>query len=62
MPLLLVLVAFMLRVDELVSKAETPKKPAGGGRKKFAVTNEDGEAVLTDPDGRGFGGEKSSGK
>jgi hypothetical protein len=53
-PLLLILVAFMLRADEYFSASEKSRKPSDG-RRKFAVADKDGEDVLTDPDGRPFG-------
>ena len=56
-PFLLVLVAGVLRVDEHMFTPETRRK-RGDGRRKFAVTDEDGEVVLTDPDGRAFGKRK----
>jgi hypothetical protein len=50
-PLLLVLVAFMLRADEVIAASDKSRKPSDGKR-KFAVADKDGENVLTDPDGR----------
>ena len=57
-PLLLVLVAFMLRADEHLATSEKGRKPSDGKR-KFAVADKDGKDVLTDPDGRPFGGPDS---
>jgi hypothetical protein len=53
-PLLLVLVAGVLRVDEHMFTPE-PRKKLIHGRRRFAVSEESGEVVLTDPDGRPFG-------
>jgi hypothetical protein len=55
-PLLLVLLAFMLRADEFFATSEKKKKATDAGR-KFAVAAKDGENVLTDPDGEPFGSE-----
>jgi hypothetical protein len=55
-PLLLVLLAFMLRADESLATSEKRKK-ASDGRRRFAVADKDGENVLTDPDGKPFGSE-----
>jgi hypothetical protein len=52
-PLLLILVAGVLRVDEHIFTSDSSKKPAQG-RRRFGVADEDGEAVFTDPDGRPF--------
>jgi hypothetical protein len=60
-PLLLILVAVMLRVDDHLFTSEARKKNPNA-RPKFSVTDKDGETVLTDPDGRPFGGEASPGK
>jgi hypothetical protein len=57
-PLLLVLVAFMLRADEFFSISDKRRSPPDG-RKNFAMADKDGENVLTDPDGRPSGGRES---
>jgi hypothetical protein len=54
-PLLVVLVAGVLRVDEHMFTSETRNK-ASAKRRTFAVVDQDGEVVLTDPDGRAFSG------
>ena len=58
-PVLLVLLAFMFRADEVISASEKGRKPSNGKR-KFAVADKDGRDVLTDPDGRPFEGEAGS--
>jgi hypothetical protein len=52
-PALLVLVAAVMRVDgHLFSSEESRKAP--DRRPRFAVTEEDGKVMFTDPDGRPF--------
>ncbi|HEY3706244.1 MAG TPA: hypothetical protein VGL22_14370 [Terracidiphilus sp.] len=50
-PLLLVLVAGVLRLDEHIFTSNRGKK-SERARRRFAVSDQDGEEVLTDPDGR----------
>jgi hypothetical protein len=57
-PLLFVLVAFMLRADEVIAASDKSRKRSDGKR-KFAVAEQDGKDVLTDPDGKPFGGPDS---
>jgi hypothetical protein len=57
-PLLLVLVAFMLRADEFFSTSEKRRK-LPDGRRNFAMAAKDGVNVLTDPDGQPSGGGES---
>jgi hypothetical protein len=59
-PLLLVLVASMLRADEFFSTSEKRKKPSDG-RRRFSVMDKEGREALTDPDGEPFGGEAGPG-
>ena len=60
-PLLLVLVAFMFRADEHLAASDKSRKPSDG-RRKFSVSDQDGKDVLTDPDGKPFGGTNSEHK
>jgi hypothetical protein len=53
-PLLLVLVAGVLRVDEHVFTSDQQRKSVEA-RSRFSVIEQDGEVLLTDPDGRPFG-------
>jgi len=52
-PLVVVLAAAVLRVDEHLFTSEEGRK-IPDRRRKFAVTEEDGKVVFTDPDGRPF--------
>ena len=51
LPLVLILFASVMRVDEHLFTSDARKK-AAKARRRFAVTDEDGEVLLTDPDGR----------
>lgn len=48
---MLVLVAGVLRLDEHIFTSK-PGKKSERARRRFAVSDQDGEEVLTDPDGR----------
>jgi hypothetical protein len=50
-PLIVVLAVAVLRVDEHLFTSEQTRK-APDRRPRFAVTEEDGKVVFTDPDGR----------
>jgi hypothetical protein len=52
-PVLLVLVAAVMRVDEHLFTSEEGRKTPDR-RRRFAVTEEDGKTMFTDPDGRTF--------
>jgi len=52
-PLIGVLAAAVLRVDEHMFTSEERRKTPDR-RRRFAVTEEDGKMILTDPDGRPF--------
>jgi hypothetical protein len=60
LPLVLILFATVLRVDEHLFASDTRKKPAKP-RHRFAVADEGGEVLLTDPDGRPFQSPRSRG-
>jgi hypothetical protein len=61
LPLLLILVVAVLRMDDRMFTPETRRK-RDGSQRKFAVADKDGENVLTDPDGRPFGEKESRNK
>lgn len=55
LPLLLILVAGVLRVDEhLFASNQGEEDDEHPPRHRFAIADEDGEVVLTDPDGRSY--------
>jgi hypothetical protein len=60
-PLLLILVAGVLRVDEHIFTPGTRKEPQRR-RPRFGVADEAGERVFTDPDGRPSRTKRDEGK
>jgi hypothetical protein len=58
LPLIGVLVAAVLRVDEHLFTSEE-RRTTPNRRRRFAVTEEGGKVLLTDPDGRPFPAKRS---